>query len=173
MNEPLLTYTLADARPEDLPAIVDIYNTTIAGRMVTADLEPVTPVQRQAWYDEHSPDFRPLWVLKDGQGAVVAWLSYQSFHPRAAYNGTAEISIYLSPALRGQGLGGRLLQRAIDACPGLGIHSLVGLVFGHNEPSLRLFEKHGFDVWGRLPRVAVLDGVERDLVYVGRKISTA
>ncbi|QJC54155.1 N-acetyltransferase [Paenibacillus albicereus] len=165
-----MTYTLADARPEDLPAIVDIYNTTIAGRMVTADLEPVTPAQRQAWYDEHSPHFRPLWVLKDSRGAVVAWLSYQSFHPRAAYNGTAEISIYLSPALRGQGIGGLLLQRAVDACPGLGIHSLVGLVFGHNEPSLRLFEKHGFAVWGRLPRVAVLDGIERDLVYVGRRV---
>ncbi|OXM14919.1 GNAT family N-acetyltransferase [Paenibacillus herberti] len=170
MNETLLTYTLTDALPEDLPAIVDIYNTTIAGRMVTADLEPIAPTDRQAWYDEHSPDLRPLWTLKNSSGAVVAWLSYQSFHPRAAYNGTAEVSIYLSPLLRGQGLGGLLLQRALEACPGLGIHSLVGLVFGHNEPSLRLFQKHGFEIWGRLPRVAILDGIERDLVYVGRKV---
>lgn len=170
MNEPLLDYTLMDATQEDLPVIVDIYNTTIAGRMVTADLEPVTPADRLQWFTEHSPDSRPLWVLKDGSGTVSAWLSFQSFHPRAAYNGTAEVSIYLSPQLRGQGVGGLLLQRAMKACPELGIHSLVGLVFGHNEPSIRLFQRHGFEIWGRMPAVAVLDGIERDLVFVGRKV---
>jgi phosphinothricin acetyltransferase len=28
----------------------------------------------------------------------------------------------------------------------------------------------GFSRWGHLPRVAVLDGVERDLVIVGRRV---
>ena len=150
MNQPLLNYILNDAVLEDLPSIVDIYNTTIPGRMVTADLEPVTTESRLGWFHEHSPDFRPLWVLRDGAN-IVAWLSFQSFHPRAAYKGTAEISIYLSPALRGQGVGSLLLQQAMEACTGLRIHSLVGLVFGHNTPSLRLFERHGFERWGHLP----------------------
>ncbi len=38
------------------------------------------------------------------------------------------------------------------------------------EPSLKLFEKLGFTRWGHLPRVAVLDGVERDLIIVGRRV---
>lgn len=162
-------YVLVDAEPADLPAIVDIYNTTVAGRMVTADLEPVTVESRRKWFDEHSPDFRPLWVLKD-EGKIVAWLSYQSFYGRPAYDGTAEISIYLHPDCRGKGIGSLLIERAIRECPRLGLTNLVGFVFGHNEPSLALLRKFGFEQWGLLPKVARLDGVERDLVILGRRV---
>lgn len=36
------------ARPEDLPEIVAIYNSTINSRQVTADLQPVSVASRQA-----------------------------------------------------------------------------------------------------------------------------
>jgi phosphinothricin acetyltransferase len=48
---------------------------------------------------------------------------------------------------------------------------LLGFIFGHNEPSLRLFESFGFERWGFLPNVAELDGLERDLIIVGRRVS--
>src|SRR5439155_25969997 len=57
---------------------------------------------------------------------------------------------------------------AIARAPSLGITALVGLIFAHNEPSLKLFERLGFDRWGLLPRIARLDGVERDLIVMGR-----
>lgn len=44
-----MEYTVEDATLQDLPAIVAIYNETIAGRMVTADLEPVTVESRRKW----------------------------------------------------------------------------------------------------------------------------
>jgi len=162
-------YEIVDATLADLDRIVEIYNSTIAGRMVTADLEPVTVENRMTWFDEHSPEFRPLWVLKQ-DGRIAAWLSFQSFYGRPAYNATAEISIYIAEEYRGQGIGNLLIQRAIEACPRLDIHTLLGFVFGHNEPSLALLRKFGFEAWGTLPRVANLDGIERDLVIVGRRI---
>jgi hypothetical protein len=33
-----------------------------------------------------------------------------------------------------------------------------------------LFERFGFTRWGKLPKVAVLDAIERDLVSVGRRV---
>jgi phosphinothricin acetyltransferase len=47
---------------------------------------------------------------------------------------------------------------------------LLGFIFGHNEPSLKLFERFGFEKWGHLPSVAELDGIERDLVIVGKRV---
>jgi L-amino acid N-acyltransferase YncA len=44
---------------------------------------------------------------------------------------------------------------------------MVGLIFAHNEPSLRLFEELGFAKWGLLPGIAHLDDVERDLTIMG------
>ncbi len=160
---------IRDASESDLPAIVDIYNSTIPGRMVTADTEPVTVSDRLLWFKEHKAGFRPLWVTKDG-GRVIAWLSFQSFYGRPAYHATAEVSVYVVEDHRNKGLGSELLSRAIDHSPGIGVKTLVGFIFAHNEPSLRLFEKFGFEVWGYLPKVADLDGIGRDLVIVGRRL---
>jgi len=44
---------------------------------------------------------------------------------------------------------------------------LLAFVFAHNQPSLRLFGRAGFVQWGRLPGVAVLDGIERDVLVLG------
>ncbi|CAB3750691.1 GNAT family N-acetyltransferase [Paraburkholderia humisilvae] len=164
-----MTLSYRDATPDDLPAIVAIYNSTVPSRQATADLEPVSVASRRAWFDAHGPQRRPLWVVEEG-GEVIAWLSFSDFYGRPAYGRTAEISIYLDPGARGKGLGTALLEAALEAAPGLGIDTLLGFVFGHNESSLRLFRRFGFADWGVLPRVAVLDGIERDLVIVGRRL---
>ncbi|MGF6777451.1 N-acetyltransferase family protein [Paraburkholderia sp. GAS334] len=161
-----------DATLDDLPAIVAIYNSTVPSRQVTADLEPVSIESRQAWFHAHGPNARPLWVVEEG-GRVIAWLSFSDFYGRPAYSRTAEVSIYLDEAARGKGLGKLLLAAALEAAPALKIDTVLGFVFGHNEPSMRLFHSFGFTDWGTLPRVAVLDGVERDLVILGRRLDHA
>jgi phosphinothricin acetyltransferase len=120
---------IRDASEADLPAIVAIYNAAIPGRMATADTEPVSVESRRAWFAEHAPDSRPLWVAS------------------------------------------ALLSRAVEAGPRLRLRTLLGFIFAHNAPSLGLFEGLGFQRWALLPRVAELDGAERDLVIVGRRIA--
>lgn len=160
-----------DAIQEDLPRIVAIYNTTIASRMVTADTSPVSVESRQKWFDEHSPSKRPLWLVED-QHTIVGWVSFQSFYGRPAYDATVEISIYLDEQQRGRGLGKQILQYCIDKAPGLGIHTLLGFIFAHNLPSISLFEKMGFREWANLPDIATLDGVERSLKILGKRVGS-
>jgi L-amino acid N-acyltransferase YncA len=164
------------ALPEDLPVIVAIYNSTIASREVTADTEPVSVASRQPWFDDHDPQRRPLWVIhaaddKADQPAVLGWMSYSNFYGRPAYSGTAELSIYIAEAARGQGIGKYCLQEAIDFAPKIAVHTLLGFIFGHNLPSLALFKKFGFATWANLPGVAKLDGIERDLIILGRRVA--
>jgi L-amino acid N-acyltransferase YncA len=160
---------IVDAALADLASIVEIYNATIPSRIVTADLDAVSVESKRNWFDDHSPELRPMWVVKENK-KVVAWFSFQSFYGRPAYIATAEISVYVAASHHGRGIGSLLLEKAIQACPELQIHTLLGFVFGHNEPSLKLLGKFGFSKWGHLPRVANLDGVERDLVIVGKRI---
>jgi phosphinothricin acetyltransferase len=158
-----------DAFQRDLPRIVAIYNEAIPGRRATADTEPISVASRQAWFAEHTRGRRPLWVA-ERDGLIVGWLSFQSFYGRPAYAATAEISVYVSGDAQRGGVGRRLLARAIDRAPALGLSTLVAFVFGHNQPSLRLFEGEAFKRWGQLPQVARLDGIERDLVILGRRV---
>jgi phosphinothricin acetyltransferase len=162
-------FLLREAVESDLPAIVEIYNATIPSRMVTADLQPVTVESRRTWFAAHQVPSRPIWVLGNEANTVCAWLSFDPFYPRAAYDGTAMIAVYVDDRQRRRGLGRTLLETAIARAPQLGLHTLLGYIFGHNEPSLRLFSALGFARWAHLPRVAVLDGLERDLIIVGRR----
>jgi phosphinothricin acetyltransferase len=161
---------IRDAALVDLATIVEIYNSTIPSRMVTADLEPVSVKSREKWFHEHSTSHRPLWVVED-QGKICAWLSFQSFYGRQAYHATAEISIYIHENFRGKKLGNYLLQKGLDACPMLQIKTVLGFIFGHNQPSIKLFTNFGFEKWALLPNVAELDGIERDLLIFGKRIT--
>lgn len=161
--------TVRDARDADLPRLVAIYNEAIPGRRATADTEPVSVESRLPWFREHTPARRPLWVA-EREGAIVGWLSFQDFYGRPAYGATAELSVYVSAAAQRGGVGRHLLARALERAPALGLATLVGFIFAHNTPSVTLFERHGFARWGHLPRVARLDGVERDLLILGRRL---
>jgi len=157
------------AQPTDLPEIVAIYNAAIPDRMATADTEPVTVASREGWFREVDPTRRPLWVSAGDDSAIHGWLSLRSFYGRPAYAATVEVGVYVDPAARGRGVARGLLRHALGAAPGLGIRTLLAFVFGHNAPSLALFGGVGFVRWGLLPGVAELDGVERDLVILGRR----
>lgn len=157
------------ATAEDLPRIAEIYNASIPGRLATADTEPVTVESRRQWFAEFEPLRRPLWVFETGDG-VAAWLSLRSFYGRPAYHATVESGVYCAPVAQRRGFAFALLRNALEAAPALGVRTVLGFVFAHNTPSLRLFERCGFERWGTLPRVAELDGVERDLAIVGRRV---
>jgi len=160
---------IRDATAADLPHIIAIYNAAIPGRSATADTESITVESRIAWMREHDGGRHPLWVAGE-PGRVDGWLSFQPFYGRPAYHATAELSIYVSPQLHRSGIGRTLLARAVETAPRLGLRTLLGFIFSHNDASLRLFSAFAFERWGHLPRVAELDGIERDLVVVGRRV---
>jgi len=159
-----------DATPEDLPLIVHIYNSTVPGRMVTADTEAVTVESKRTWFLSHQPASRPIWMVEN-EGQTVGWVSFRDFYGRPAYRATAEISIYLHPDHRGRKLGKEILQYSISQCPRLGVRQLLGFIFAHNIPSIKLFEQAGFTRWGLLPDVAVMDNQSYSLSIYGLTIS--
>jgi L-amino acid N-acyltransferase YncA len=165
-----MSWTHRQATREDLPSIVEIYNATIPSRLATADLMPVSVESRIGWFEEHRPSFRPLWVA-ERDGCTAGWLSFSAFYGRPAYNKTAELSVYVGESFRKRSLGSYFLAQAIVHAPSIGIDRLIGFVFGHNQPSLELFGKFGFERWGELPGVTLLDGAERDVIILGRKVA--
>ncbi|MBZ5749255.1 GNAT family N-acetyltransferase [Metabacillus rhizolycopersici] len=163
--------TIRNAKLENLATIVRIYNSSIPGRLATADLEEITVESRIAWFHEHNAHHRPLWILEE-DGNIVGWLSFQSFYGRPAYHATAEVSIYLDPSVQGKGYAQLLIERAISQCPKLEVKTLLAFVFGHNKPSVNLFQKYQFEKWAHLPKIADMDGVERDLLILGKRITS-
>ncbi len=161
---------IRNAVEADLRAIVTIYNASIPSRLATADLNPVSVESRLEWFYQHSSTSRPILVMEIDK-VILGWLSFQSFYGRPAYQATAEISIYVSPVYQRQRVAYKLLKNAVSLSPSLGLNTLLGFIFAHNQPSIKLFELFGFQTWGHLPQVANLDAIERDLLIMGRKIT--
>ena len=169
-----MSYTYRDATERDLPRVVEIYNFAVATRKCSCDLEPTTVEARRSSFLEHTPNHRPFWVAEDTdrpEFGVIGYLGFFHFmNERPGYFITADLAIYLHPEYQGKGLGTYLISRAIERAAGLGIETLTATIFSSNESSIALFTKFGFERWGFMPRVARLEGVEKDLVLVGRRL---
>jgi L-amino acid N-acyltransferase YncA len=175
---------IRDAREDDLDAIVAIYNASVPGRLATADTQPVSVDSRRSWFRDRDWNRHPIWVIEndqengagddedadDAKGRVAGWLSFGKFYGRPAYAATAEVSIYVDPAAQRLGIATELLREAVARAPALGLQTFLGFVFAHNARSVALCQKFGFQRWGLLPQVAVLDGVERDLLILGLRL---
>ena len=161
--------TIRDAREDELAVLVEIYNSSIPGRLATADTEPVSIEARREWFRLHDRANHPLRVL-DRDHTVAGWLSFEPFYGRPAYAATAEVSVYVAPKFHRQGVAKALLAHSLEAAPSLGLSTLLGFIFAHNTPSVALFRSFALAEWARLPRVAELDGVTRDLLILGRHV---
>ena len=159
-----------NATLEDLPIIVEIYNSTIGSREVTADTDPVSVADKLSWFHEHNPNTRPLWMIEN-ENEIIGWVSFQDFYGRPAYDVTAELSLYLKEQHRNQGIGKRVVQYAISKCSQLGINNLLGFVFEQNKNSLKMVSSLGFEEWGHLKNIAILDGKYCSLKIMGLKVS--
>lgn len=162
---------IRDATPADLPAIVDIYNQSIPAGWSTADTKPVTVADRLEWFGRFGPAKRPIWVAEvDGRVVATAYLS--SFYAgRPAYDGTAEVSVYIATAQHRRGIGRRLKEFVIGECPRLGVTTLLSMHFDHNEATRRMNDCLGFQQMGHLTEIAVVQGQKRGLVISALRIS--
>lgn len=81
-------------------------------------------------------------------------------------------SVYISILLpEGNGLGKIALEYSLDKAKSFGVKTLLAVIFAHNEPSLKLFRNFGFEDWAFLPNIALLDGIERGVRILGKRIA--
>jgi L-amino acid N-acyltransferase YncA len=163
----MISFRLAEEK--DLVNILATYNASIPDRMATADLELQSMEERMLWFKKHQNPNRPAWVILENS-KYVGWLSFSNFYGRPAYSATSELSVYLNKEQQGKGLGKEAINFALGEAPQLGIKTVLAFIFSHNAPSLKLFHTMGFQLYGQLPEVANLDGKQRGLTIMGRKL---
>jgi L-amino acid N-acyltransferase YncA len=133
---------LRRAGARDVPAIARIYNEAVRTTTATFDLQPRSVADRRRWFDSHDRR-HPIFVAVRGR-SVVGWASISPWSDRPAYDGTAEVSIYVAAANRGHGIGSKLLARLVRTGWEDGFHTLLARVADGNAVSLRMHGEVGF-----------------------------
>jgi L-amino acid N-acyltransferase YncA len=155
-------------RPEDWPAVREIYEEGIAGGNATFEMYAPT---WDAWNRARLRECRL--VARDGEGEpVLGWVALSPVSERAVYRGVAELSIYVAGAARGRGVGRALLRQLIAASEEAGIWTLQAGVLAENEASLSLHRACGFREVGRRERIGRHGDVWRDVVLLERRSPT-
>jgi L-amino acid N-acyltransferase YncA len=154
---------LRDLQPGDWPEVARIYAEGIATRNATFEKDlPSWEASDQAHPEKHR-------FVAEADGEVVGWITLAPVSSRCCYAGVAEVSAYVAEKARGQGIGAALLEHLIESSERAGIWTLETGVFPENEPSLVLLKRFGFREVGIRERIAKLDGVWRDVVYLERR----
>ena len=158
----------------DCPGILEIYNDAVLRTTASYDYEPRTLEHRQEWMSARQADRYPIFVAvrqEAGGERVLGWSALNPYHTRVGYRYTAENSIYVAAAVRGQGLGARLLGPLLPAAEERGLHAIIAVIDASNEVSLRLHARFGFEQVGHFKRVGYKFGRWLDVIYLERLLS--
>jgi phosphinothricin acetyltransferase len=100
---------------------------------------------------------------------MLGWAAVKPVSPRAVYAGVVELSVYVSAAARGRGVGKALLGELIASTENAGIWTIQAGVFPENTASIALHQGCGFRVVGTRERVGNHHGRWRDVVLLERR----
>jgi phosphinothricin acetyltransferase len=152
-------------RPEDWPAVREIYEEGIAGGNATFEMYAPT---WDAWNRARLRECRL--VAREAEGEpVIGWVALSPVSERAVYRGVADLSIYVAESARGRGVGRELLEQLITDSEEAGIWTLQAGVLAENEPSLALHRACGFREVGRRERIGRHGDRWRDVVLLERR----
>ena len=99
----------------------------------------------------------------------LAWCALSPISKREVYKGVAEVTIYVSKAQRGKGLGAILLKHLISESEKNGYWTLQASIFPENTPSIQLHKKNGFRLVGYRKKIAQRHGIWYDNVLLERR----
>ncbi|CAN5701177.1 arsinothricin resistance N-acetyltransferase ArsN1 [soil metagenome] len=162
---------MVEIRPatlDDAPAIAEIYNQGILGRMATFETIWRTPGDIETNLTASFGRYPYLVAVIDGQ--VMGWANVSSYRGRECYAGIGEFSIYVHEGARGKGVGKVLLPALVEAAETAGFWKLLSRVFLFNHASRRLCAAFGFREVGVYEKHAKLDDEWLEVVIVERLI---
>jgi L-amino acid N-acyltransferase len=135
--------TIRNAKENDLPEILEIYNDVILHTTAVYDYEPHTLEMRRQWFTTKNEQGFPVFVATE-DGKVLGLSSIGPFRAWAAYKFSVETSVYVANECRGKGIGKLLMPPLIEACKQLGLHTIIAGIDASNEASIRLHQYFGF-----------------------------
>jgi len=154
-------------KDEDWPAVKEIYQEGIDTGNATFETEA------PGWKEWNNTHLRYCRLVAKTAGQIVGWVALSPVSERCTYQGVAEVSLYVIPSARGQGVGKTLLKAVIKESEHVGIWTLQAGTFPENVASLALQKSYGFREVGTREKIGCMNGQWRDVVLTERRSKIA
>ena len=150
----------------DLDTIRSIYNEGIEDRVATLDESVKSERDIEDWFAAHDDRYAVLVAERDG--ATVGWASLNRYSHRCAYDGVADLSVYVRRTARGTGVGSVLLEELEQTACNNDFRKIVLFALANNAAGVALYAKMGYREVGIFREQGRLDGVLTDVVIMER-----
>lgn len=156
--------TIRTAETGDMERLLEIYNYEVENGVATFDLHPRTMEERMEWFRAHNVDNHPL-IVAEVNGRVAGYASLSQYREKEAYAATVELSVYVAPECRRQGIAHALMKAILDEAKRRDdIHTVISVITEGNDASLRLHEEFGFAFCGTMREVGEKFGQKLGIV---------
>lgn len=156
--------TIRPAVREDVREMMEIFNYEVRNSTASFAITEQSYEERLDWFQSHGGEYYPL-LTAEQNGRVAGYACLSPYRPYEAYRGTAELSVYVSPDFRRQGIGEALMRELLGKARRFGkLHSIISVITASNESSIRLHEKLGFSYCGTMHQVGEKFGQLLDIV---------
>ncbi|GGN98287.1 arsinothricin resistance N-acetyltransferase ArsN1 family A [Saccharibacillus kuerlensis] len=157
------------AEERDLKSILNIYNEGIEDRIATLESEPKEFSYMQDWFEAHRGRYAALVAERDHQ--VVGWASLNPYSQRCAYDGVADLSVYIARSARGTGVGSRMLEALERSARQNDFRKIVLFTFPFNAAGQGLYRKAGYREVGIFEQQGILDGRPIDVMIMEKLLA--
>lgn len=177
------TVTVRHATAEDLPAVAAIYTHYVLRTTNTFNTEVRTPRQWRDRFEENVADGRQRLLVAEvaneaadgvADGAanrVTGFVETQRLRPKAAYDRSVELSVYVAPDATGAGVGSALYRQLLHELEAdERFHRAYAIVALPNPASVRFHERWGFVHRGTLTEAGHKFGRYLDVAYFERGV---
>ena len=157
-------------KEEDLEKILCIYNHYILTTTINFYFDEISIDTLKSFiYLDHSR-YKSFLISHKGEFAGFCFLT--QYRDREAYDGTAELAVYLKPGFTRRGLGAEAVRHLEKVAAERGIKTVIASISGENTESLNLFRKLQYDKCGHFKKIGEKFGRELDVVYFQKSLVT-
>jgi len=152
------------ASEQDIESIRMIYNQGIEDRIATLETEQKESPYMINWFEQHKGRYKVL--VAEQNGEVIGWASLNQYSNRCAYNGVADLSVYIRRDFRGKGIGTKLLQDIESLAIQHQFNKIILFTFSFNALGQGLYRKSGYREVGVLEKQGQMDGKFIDVMIM-------
>lgn len=161
--------SLRFARPEDAPALLEIYRPYVEKTSISFETEVPSPAEFSRRIMEISARYPYLVAEEDGE--IQGYAYAHAFHERAAYDWTVETSIYIGENVRGRHIGTALYTALLRLLTLQGVKNACAVITFPNIPSTAFHQAMGFEAGGIFPDFGYKLGDWHSVSYLWKQLS--
>lgn len=159
---------IRQARSDDAAAMLDIYRPIV--EKTATSFELVVPTVEDFATRIETIVATHEWLVADVDGELAGYAYASPHRAREAYRYSVEVSVYVHPHYRSQGLGKALYSALFDSIRRLGFHCAYAGIALPNDPSIALHRACGFVEIGTFGEVGYKNDGWHDVSWWQRKI---